>query len=323
MIKKILTRKFLITTMALFALLLIYLIPKSNDYTLYDDLEQQLEYTNKEIITNVIYLLDSYNYLGRTKVVINNNNDTIEKQAKELIEVLIEGGGGESKIPSGFKAVLPMDTKILSLKYENNLLKINFSKELLDVKEELEEKMIEAIVYTLTSIEDVKNIIIYVEGDILNYLPKTKINLPSTLNRQFGINKNYDLHSYKDVNQVTIYYVNKYNNDYYYVPVTKYVNDEQDKIQIIIKELSTNHVYNSNLMSFLSSGTKLLSTIKTDELMQLSFNNLIFSDRINERIDEEVIYTILLSIKDNYDVKEVVIEVDNKEVLKKVLKTIE
>ena len=211
----------------------------------------------------------------------------------------------------------------MSLKYENNLLKINLSKELLDVSEELEEKMIEAIVYTLTSIEEIHNIVLYVEGDVLTQLPKTKTHLPSTLNRQFGINKKYDLETYKDINQVTIYYLNKYNDQYYYVPVTKYLNDKREKIQIIIDELSSSHVYDSNLMSFLSNNTKLLSVEKVDDLMQLEFNEYIFNDNINEQILEEVIYTICLSIKDNYNVNEVSIGVENKEIIKKVLKKIE
>ena len=321
MFKKIITRKILIPTVALFALFLIYNIPESNK-GFHDQLPQQLEYVNRDINTSVIYLLDSYNFLGKTEVAVNSNR-TIEQKAKELMEILIKGGAGESKIPSGFKSILPSDTRVLSLKYEDNLLKINLSKELLDISEELEEKMVEAIVYTLTSIDEIKNIILYVEGDILTKLPKTKINLPSTLNRQFGINKKYELQTYKDINKVTIYYLNKYNDNYYYVPVTKYVNDNREKIQIVIDELSSNHVYDGNLMSFLSNNAKLLSVEKSDDLMQLRFNNHIFSDNINEQILEEVIYTICLSIKDNYNVKEVIIEVEDKEITKKVLKTIE
>lgn len=322
MLKKIITKKFLVTTAALFALFLIYIIPKSDNDKFHDKLPQELEYIDKEINTSVIYLLDSYDFLGRAEVVVSSDRAT-EVKAKELMEILIKGGAGESKIPSGFKSIIPSDTKILSLKYENNLLKINLSKELLDIAEELEEKMVEAIVYTLTSIEEIENIILYVDGDILTKLPKTKVNLPSTLNRKFGINKKYDLKTYKDIKQVTVYYLNKHNDQYYYVPVTKYVNDDREKIQIIVDELSSSHVYNSNLMSFLSNNTKLLSVEKTDDLMQLKFNNHIFSDSVNEKILEEVIYTICLSIKDNYAVKEVVIEVENKEITKKVLKTIE
>ena len=75
------------------------------------------------------------------------------------MEILISDGSGENKIPNGFLAILPSDTKILSLKYDNHVLKINFSKELMDVKAEYEEKMIEAVVYTLTSISEVEKVI--------------------------------------------------------------------------------------------------------------------------------------------------------------------
>lgn len=322
MLKKMLTKKLLVTTAAFFALFLIYIIPKSETKDFTDKIPQKLEYVKENVTTDVVYLLDSYDFLARAEVVVNSNR-TIEQKAKELMEILIKGGAGESKIPNGFKSILPSDTRILSLKYENNLLKINLSKELLDINEELEEKMVEAIIYTLTSIEEIHNIILYVDGDVLTKLPKTKVNLPSMLNRQFGINKKYDMETYKDVSQVTIYYLNKYNNHFYYVPVTKYVNDNRDKIEIIIDELSSSHVYNSNLMSFLSNNTKLLSVEKNDDLMHLKFNNYIFSDNINEQILEEVIYTICLSIKDNYDVDEVIFDVENKEITKKVLKTIE
>ncbi len=319
--KKIITKKIIVTTLALITLFLIYLIPK--DDSLQNKLPQELEYVDREVMTNVIYLLDGNDYLGKTKVVINSNNQTIEKKAKELMEILIKDGAGESKIPSGFRSLLPAETKVLSIKYEKNLMKINFSKDLLNVEEWLEEKVVEAIVYTLTSINGVDNVIIYVEGDILSKLPQSKINLPSTLNRDFGINKKYDLKSNKGINQVTVYYVNKFNNDYYYVPVTKYLNDSREKIHIIIDELSSSHVYNNNLMSFLSNNAKLLSVEQTNDIMQLKFNTYLFSDIVNQDILEEVIYTICLSIKDNYSVKEVVFEVENQEILKKVLKTIE
>lgn len=319
--KKMITKKIVVTTLALLALLLISLIPK--DTALQDKLPQELEYVNQEVLTNVIYLLDSNNYLGRTQVVINTNNKTVEKKAKELIDILIKGGAGESKIPSGFQSILPEDTKLLSVKYENNLIKIDFSKELLNVKEELEEKIVEAIVYTLTSIDEIKNVIIYVEGNILSKLPQTKINLPSTLNRDFGINKKYDLKSTKDINQVIVYYINEFNDNYYYVPVTKYINDAREKVHIVIDELSSSHIYNENLMSFLNNNAKLLSVEQNNDVMELQFNEHLFHDIVNQEILEEVIYTICLSIKDNYDVNEVIFGVENKEILKKVLKTIE
>ena len=322
MLKKISIRKLILSFSALFTLFLIYLIPNNeNDKNKLEDIPQELEYVNNDLVTSSVFLLDSYNMLGKTEVPVSSKD--IESLAKELLEVLINGGANEDRIPNGFKSILPSDTKILSLKYDKDLIKVDFSKELLNTSKEMEEKVVEAIIYTLTSINGVNKVIIYVDGNILTKLPQTKINLPSTLDRSFGINKEYDINSIKDINQVTIYYVNKNNDNYYYVPVTKYLNDDRDKIKIVIDELSGNSIYNTNLMSFLNSNAELISSEKKDDLMHLNFNEYIFSDIEEKNILEEVIYTISLSVCDNYEVKGVVFNVENEEIYKTVLKTIE
>ena len=319
MLKRKMIRKIIIASSALFALLLIYLIPNSQDDKL--DINQNLEYVNLEVVTNSIYLIDNYNYLGKAEVVVNSTST--EEKVKELVEILISGGEGENKIPNGFKSILPSETKILSVKYEEGLIKIDFSKELLNINKDLEEKMIEAIIYTVTSVDEVEKLIIYVEGDILTKLPQTKINLPSTLDRNFGINKTYDFTKTDDINQVTIYYLNKHNDNYYYVPVTKYLNDNRDKIRIIIDELTSTNAYNTNLLSYLNSNTEILAIEEQPDILELTFNSYIFSDVDSKDILEEVIYTICLSVKDNYDVSEVVIKNENEEIYQAVLKEIE
>ena len=320
MIKRISLKKILVSSCALFALLLVYLIPKENELEI-SDIPQSLEYSSEDIVTNDIFLLNQDNYLSKTSIAVSNN-DLVEDKAKELLQLLITNGPSENKIPNGFKAIIPSDTNILAIQFNNGILKVDFSKDLLDVKKELEEKMISAIVYTLTSIEDIKGVIIYVEGDILTKLPQTQINLPSTLTRDFGINKEYDLNNFNDISKVTVYYLDKYNDNYYYVPVTKYLNDKREKINIIIDELSSTPLYNSNLMSFLNSNTKLLVVEEAENSLDLTFNEYLFQDVDEKDILEEVIYTICLSIKDNYDVGEVVFKVGDEEICKTVLKTI-
>ena len=301
-----------------FSLTLICLIPNDSSKL---NAKQELKYVDKEVAKSVAYLLDSNNYLARTMVVTSNAK--IEEKARELMEILIKDGKGESKIPNGFRSLISSETKINSVRYNDGLIKIDFSSELLDTNIEQEEKIIEAIVYTLTSIENVDKVIIYVDGDILTKLPKTGITLPSTLDKSYGINKEYDISSYKDINKVTVYYVSKYNDNTYYVPVTKYLNDDREKIKIIVDELASSYLYNSNLMSYLNSNTTLLSSEITDDTLSLVFNQYIFSDQTTKNILEEVIYTIGLSIGVNYDVKQVVFNVDNQEIYKSVIKTLE
>ena len=262
--------------------------------------------------------MDSNNYIARTEVAISNRK--VEAKARELLEILIKDGNGESKIPSGFKSIISSDTKINSIKYEDGLIKVDFSREFLDTKVDYEENIVEAVVYTLTSIDEVKNVIIYVDGDILTKLPKTGINLPATLDKSYGINKTYDIKTYKDIEKVTVYYVSKYNDETYYVPVTKYINDDRDKIKIIIDSLASSNLSNPNLMSFLNSNTVLLSSDINDESLSLVFNQYIFNDLETKNILEEVIYTISLSVEANYDVKQVLFNVNNEEIYKSVIK---
>ena len=239
MLKRFWIKKIMIASSALFALLLICLIPKE-DKTL-TNIKQELEYVDKGINKNEIFLLDVNNYLARTSVALTSTDVT--GKAKEILNTLITGSSGESKIPNGFRGVLPADTKILTVEYEDKILKINLSNEVMDVKEDMEEKVIEAIVYNLTSIDGVDKIMLFVDGNILTKLPKTGINLPTTLDRSYGINKEYDINSTKNITNVTVYYVNKYNGNEYYVPVTKYVNDDREKIQIIVDELTSSPLY--------------------------------------------------------------------------------
>ena len=319
MLKKFYLKKLMICGIVIFTILLIYIIPTNNKEKL--QIKEEIEYVNKEINNSTIFLTDSNNYLACT--TIETKNKDIEKKAKELLETLIIDGNNQENIPNGFKAIIPSNTKIRSLTYDNGVIKVDFTNELMNTNLENEEKIIESIVYTLTSIENVKYIIIYMEGNILTTLPQSKTKLPSTLDRSFGINKEYNLNSLKDITKTTIYYISKFNNTEYYVPVTKITNDDRNKIEIIIDELSSTNVYKTNLMSYLNSNVELLSVNELEDELVINFNNAIFNDINTKEILEEVIYTISMSISDNYNVNTVVFNVEDEEIYKKTLKSIE
>ena len=312
MIKRIVSRKIIIASLALFSLFLLSKFPRNE----LKNIEVSTIYTSNNDLGS-IYLLNDYNLLSLTNISVSSNN--ILKEANELLDILIKGGKGEDRIPSGFKSIIPSDTKILNLSIDKNTIKVNFSKELLDVDKEYEEKVIESIVYTLTSINGVDNVIIYIENKILSYLPKSNKYIPTNLTKKFGINKIYDITNIHNVDNVTIYYLSKYNDNTYYVPVTMYVNNDIEKIRIIVDKLASFPSYQTNLMSYLNSNTKLLKVEEVDKELKLEFNNYIFNDFDTKDILEEVLDTISLSIKDNYDVESYSIIVNNEEVYKNTL----
>lgn len=310
MLRNMISRKITIATLILFTLLLLYLIPDSEEveYSLSND-DIEYTYSNAEA---AIYLLDTNNYIART--TIEGCNCKAEEQARELLEGLIIDEKKNEKIPNGFRSIIPSGTQILSLKLENKELTINFSKELLDINKDYEEKMIESIVYTLTSIDGIDKVVIQVEGEVLDSLPNSKKQLPTSLDKSYGINKTYDLVNTFNIDSYTVYYASSYNDNIYYVPVTKYVNSKgDDKVKVIIDELSSSPIHETNLMSYLSANVILKDYDLDKDILKLNFNQDILSDSSN-KILEEVIYTISLSVEDNYDVKEVDFLVDDTEV---------
>ena len=76
-------------------------------------------------------------------------------------------------------------------------------------------------------------------------------------------------------------------------------------------------------MSFLNLNTKLLNYNIKDKIMELTFNDYIFDNLEKKKLMEEVLYTICLSIRDNYDVDEVVFMANGEEILKSVIKTLD
>lgn len=320
MLKKMSIRKITVATLALFALTLLYLMPSNREVS-----EQLSNEDIEYIYTNaqeVIYLLDTNNYVARTTIK-GCECDTIET-AKDVIEGLIIDGSKNNIIPNGFRPLIPSGTEVLNVSLENKILTINFSKELLDINQEYEDKMIESIVYTLTSIDGIDKVVIQVEGEVLSKLPNSGKNLPTSLDKSYGINKSYDLITTQNIDSYTVYYVSEFNDNKYYVPVTKYVNNEkQDKIKVIIDELSTSPIYETNLMSYLNSNVSLIDYTIEENSIKLNFNDSILSDSTSNKILEEVIYTISLSIEDNYNIQEVSFLVDNEEIYKNSLKTLE
>lgn len=318
MLRKFAYNKIFRTTGMLLLLILLLLFPASKQYSLEDD---KIVKTSSSVKKNEVFLIDKDGYVARCLVEINAETD--EQYAKKLIELLTIGGKYEQKIPNGFRAILPTDLKVNSVNINGSDITIDLSKEFYDLSSNDDEKAIEALTFNLTSINGVSNLYINIDNEPLKVFPISKKNVIQPFNKQDGINKNFDLSSYKNINSVIVYYVSKGNSNYYYVPVTKITNDNREKIKIIIDELTSSHIYETNLMSFLNYNAKLISYELTDDVLTLNFNNFLFDDENTKSILEEVIYSISLSVRDNYDVKEVIFTVDGKEITKSVIKNIE
>lgn len=274
--------------------------------------KKEIIYTS-ETTNQEIYLLGENNYLVKFQIFLEETKK--EDQIIRIIEYLKKNSS--LKIPAGLSGVLPDNTSVLNVEIKDEIATINFSKELQNVEESLEERMIEAIIYSVTALPEIDGVTIQVEGETLKELAKTKKQLENPLTRDFGINKVYDITNRNGIQKVTIYYLNKISNNNYYVPVTKYLNDDREKIKIIIDNLASSYIYEENLMSYLSNKTNILDYKLEDDLFTLNLNEAVFG---KGQILEEVEYTLKYSIFENYDVDKLCLKV-NGEVVKEIDKS--
>lgn len=295
MIKNTIKKRIFLIISSLFVIFIIYLFPTQK--------EEIITKENKKNNYNYIYLLDKDNYVARVSVILNNK-ETI-KQIEEIIEYLTIGSNKSNYIKEGFTPIIPKNTKILSIDIDKNIVKINFSQEFLNIAEDKIEALISSIVYSITSLNNNYKLTIYVEGNLLNKLGN--ITIPTVIDRLFGINNNYSVDKINGITQTTVYFLSKYNDYYYYVPITYVNNKTDDKIKIIIEQMASKSIYQTSLISYLKDIKKMNYEIQNDSII-LNLSSINFSSK---NMIEEVLYTFNLSIKDNYNIKEVIYYIDN------------
>lgn len=286
-------KKILITTFCLFIVVCIYTITNINKE---DTIKVNLELEDISLLTNTnIYLLNNDGYLVQKKVFIDSNS--IEDRIRKIINYLKITE--TSKYSSNLRGVINKDCIIIELNYDEGFITLNFNKYFNDVDNI--NIVVASLVHSLYSIGDVKGVSILVEGNYLNDYPKI-------IDNSIDLNKEVYLTSRNDVSKVVVYYLSKDNDDYYYVPVSKYLNDSKDKINIIVQEMVSSS--SNNLISLVNSNLELISSREENDTMILNFNNYLFDN--NDEVLEEVLYCISYSVFDNYDVSMIMFEIDGK-----------
>ena len=286
MLKRKAIRKIFITTLSMLIILTIYTIPTTNKPNVLRTSLEIEDITN--LSTDKIYLLNKNNYLVKTDVFIDSNK--LETKIKRIIEYLTINN---NKIPDNLNGYIPKDTKLLDLNIESNSLLLNFSKEFTNSNNE--EIMITGIVYSLLELPDIKEVSFQVENNFYKDY--------SNLNKDIGINKNVLYTSRSNINKVVIYYLD--DTDNFYVPVTNYLNDKREKIEIIIDSLKETK---KNLISYISDNTKLLDYKEDNNILILNFSKELKNK--NTISEDKILNTISYSVFDNYDVNMVLFQIE-------------
>lgn len=289
MIKEDIIRKLYKITLILFFLLGIYTILNVHEK------ETNILRTNLEIedITNLntdsIYLLNNDGYLVKVDIFLDSK--TIDEKIEKILEYLKIDN---NKSPTNLRGYIKENIKVLNYEIEGKEVKINLSKEF--PKEKDKELIITGITYSLLELKDIEEVSFLVENKpIKNY---------SNLTKEIGINNEYIINTTNNISKIVLYYIDSTNN--YYVPVTKYLNDKREKIEIIIEELKSTK---KDLISYINNSTELLNYKEEENVLYLNFNNELVDK--NKEVTEKVLNTIAYSVFDNYKVNTVIFEINS------------
>lgn len=280
-------KKIFYTTLFIFITLSIFTIPtlQENNILRTNMMIEEDKIPNKTII----YLLDPNNYL--TEVEIPLLKESVIETSKNIFEYLKENN---KNIKTGFKGYIPKNAIIKEIKWNNNILYLNLSKEC------NHDNILQGLIHSLLKLKEISKISIQIEGEFIKeYEGLLGENTPiNSLNLYTNRNK---------IEKVVVYYQTKVKDELFYVPITKYLNQEKDKMKIIIRELKEN--IPPHLISFIKNNTLLLDYEENNDMLILNFNK-------NEKeIEEQIAYSIFK----NYDISAVMFKENNqiKEIISK------
>lgn len=295
MIRRKAIRKIFVTTVSLFIILVVYTITNlHNDNTL----KVNLELSDVTGLTNhSVYLLNDDGYLVRKKIYVETENmlDGVKKVVNYLKI------SNNSKYSSSLVGLIPSNCSLLDVLYDEEFVTLNFSGNFYNIPNM--DLAVTAIVYSVFDLGNIKGVTILVDDEYLEGYPKI-------MDKSLDINRETFITSRDEISKVVVYYLLEDSEETYYVPVTKYLNDSREKINIIVDEMTSSS--STDLVSLVNSNVELLSAREDNDTFILNFNNYLFDN--DDEVLEEVLYCLSYSVFDNYDVDMVMVEINGKNI---------
>ncbi len=296
-------------------------IDPPQDVTITEDVNQKGEGKVEDVageeaeknVTNQLYLIDKNGFV----VPYTMNLPETKSVAKQALEYLVDGGPISSKLPNGFRAVLPEGTEVLGVDIKDGVAVADFSKEFSTYNKEDEEKILQAITWTLTQFDSVEKVKIWVNGHEQKEMPVNGTPIQDGIGREYGINHDSsDVVDLTNTHPVTVYYSAETDGQEYFVPVTKRVsNTETDKIVSAVEELVEGPALETGLLSEFQNGVELLSAPKyEDGKVTLDFNEAIYGsfDEEQKIISSQVLQSLVLTLTEQEGIESIAITVNGK-----------
>ncbi|WP_062199041.1 GerMN domain-containing protein [Massilibacterium senegalense] len=269
--------------------------------------EQTKEKTEKTVLRE-LYLLDEKGMLVPTVLKVPHTTSV----AKQSVEYLVKNGPVTELLPEGFQAILPAGTEVLSVNLVGDTIVVDFSPEFKEYKAEEEERILQSITYTLTQFDQIQKVKLQINGHELKEMPVNHTPIDEGVSRLEGIN--FENESINDVTQtypVIVYFLTKKENAQYFVPVTRRVQEQLDPIEATVQEVLKGPSVQSGLLTPLKEEVKLVEKPKYENgVVTLNFNDAILNNNKENKIADEIVQSLVLSLTEQEGIEKVAILVN-------------
>lgn len=288
--------------------------PKTISVT--DQKESKKPTTEKteNMVKTELYLIDKNGYVVPQTI----NLPTTKSVAKQALQYLVANGPVTDMLPNGFKAVLPEATD-LSVDIKDGVATVNFSKEFKNYQPEDETKILQSVTWTLTQFDNVDTVKLKMNGHALSKMPVKGTPISENLSRASGINVDVeDVVDMTNTKQVTVYFIGGEEDSYYYVPVTRRVeNSHTDSIAAAVKELIKGPSDKSNLVSDFMPDVTLLNKPKIENgKVTLNFDENVYGSFKEKVVSQHLLDALVLTLTEQKGIEKVAIQVNGKAEIK-------
>ena len=223
---------------------------------------------------------------------------------------MVDSGLYATMMPGEFRALIPQGTEVLGFDVTEGIATVNFSEPFVNYNEADERAIVESIVYTLTSLEDIEGVQIQVNGEPLAEMPIAGYPLATILDRHIGIN--IEMASgvnYSQAAPVTLYFsAQTLDAEHYFVPVTRMINREDSTVVAAINELREGPLDVKSLTPVMMPDVEVTSYEIYDDVLHVDIQDEAYEPGVF--VPSQMLNAMILSLIDNTNVEAVQLRVN-------------
>ncbi|ADU31390.1 GerMN domain-containing protein [Evansella cellulosilytica] len=266
--------------------------------------------TVSETVMRELYLVDSNGLVAPQSVNLPRGDSELEG----IVQYLVQGGPVTELLPNGFQAVLPSGTEILNAEVQQGTATLNLSEQFTEYHPQQEMQILQALTWTVTQLDGVDSLKLQLDGEELSMMPQNGTPISSSgYTRNHGINLEMsDQADLVNTKSVVLYFLSQTDDQTYYVPVTRRVNQDDDLYEAVVGELIKGPGMMSPLLTEFSNGVELLDAPQlANGTLTLNFNEALLNMSEGTALSEYVLNMIVYSLTEQPTVENVSLQVDS------------